>query len=74
MTDEGFTVTGSGIHEYRLLALKGALKLEVLGMKRHGRSAATLVREEMGSKTRIKKDLLKEYEEWLKQRASSSDG
>jgi len=38
--------TPEGIHAYRMLALKGALKLESLGMRRsHGPSALAMVKE-----------------------------
>lgn len=46
----GFIVTGNEINSFRLLALKGALHLECLGMKRSGRSAYNIVRSEFGLK------------------------
>lgn len=46
----GFVVTGNEIGAFRLLALKGALHLECLGMKRSGRSAYNIVRAEFGLK------------------------
>ena len=36
--------TPESINAFRLLALKGALKLECLGMKRRGESASSIVR------------------------------
>ena len=36
------------IELYRLARLKSMLKLEVLGMKRRGRSAYSIVKEELG--------------------------
>ena len=36
------------INNFRLRALRGALKLEILGMKRRGRSAYSLAKEEFG--------------------------
>jgi hypothetical protein len=35
---------------FRLKTLKGALKLEILGMKRNGRSVYSIVKEEYGFK------------------------
>lgn len=34
--------------QFRLLALRGALKLELLGMKRRGRSAYVIAKEQYG--------------------------
>jgi hypothetical protein len=34
----------------RLITLRGALKLELLGMKRRGRSAYSIIKEEFGLK------------------------
>jgi hypothetical protein len=44
----GFVVTGNAINSFRLLALKSALHLETLGMKRHGASALSIVKKEFG--------------------------
>jgi hypothetical protein len=38
------------INNFRLRALRGALKLEILGMKRRGRSAYSIIKEEFGFK------------------------
>jgi hypothetical protein len=35
---------------FRIKSLRGALKLEILGMKRRGRSAYSIVKEEFGLK------------------------
>ncbi len=43
-------ITGPGIARFRLIALKGALKLEILGMKRRGRSAYSIIKQEFGLK------------------------
>ena len=42
--------TPERIDAFRLRALRGALKLEILGMKRGGRSAYSIVKEEFGFK------------------------
>tara|TARA_B100000131_G_scaffold22726_1_gene21875 strand:+ start:802 stop:999 length:198 start_codon:yes stop_codon:yes gene_type:complete len=42
--------TPEQIDAFRLRALRGALKLEILGMKRGGRSAYSIVKEEFGFK------------------------
>lgn len=42
--------TPEQIDAFRLRALRGALKLEVLGMRRKGRSVYSIVKEEFGFK------------------------
>ena len=53
------------LNMYRLLALKGALKMEVAGMRRRGASAFSIVKEETGLKARSAKELLPLFEDWL---------
>ena len=61
-TSTGFVVAGPvQINAYRLLALKGALKLESLGMKRRGASALALVRAETGLKAKTAAAMLPLY-------------
>jgi hypothetical protein len=67
--------TPNQIDAFRLLTLRGALRLEVMGMKRHGRSAYAIVKEEFdlkGSKQKVfdqfteilqENDIMKEREE-----------
>ena len=38
------------IQAFRMRSLRGALKLEILGMKRRGRSAYSIIKEEFGLK------------------------
>ena len=59
--------TPDGIELFRLLALRGALKLEVLGMTRHGRSVYSIVKQEFGF-TGSKKRVLEQLEEVINQR------
>jgi len=47
--------TPEKVNAFRLLALKGALKLETLGMKSRGYSAYKIVKEEFGFKGDKKK-------------------
>lgn len=57
-------ITGKDNIEFaRLLALKGALRLELHGMKRRGRSAYSIVKQELGFKGSRQRvyDQLKEY-------------
>ena len=42
--------TPEEISAARLITLRGALKLELLGMKRRGRSAYSIIKEEFGLK------------------------
>ncbi len=45
----GFVITGNDINLYRLLALKGALKLQAKGLKlSRGASASTIARKDYG--------------------------
>jgi len=42
--------SAEGIAGFRMRSLRGALKLEILGMKRRGRSVYSIVKEEFGFK------------------------
>lgn len=44
------TLTGSQIPLGRMYALKGALKLEIVGMSRRGQSAYSIIKNEFGLK------------------------
>ena len=57
--------TPESIMAFRLLALKGALKLEIFGMKRRGPSAFSIIKMETGLKARTAKELLPLYCQWL---------
>jgi hypothetical protein len=43
-------ITGEHIQVARLLALKGRLKLEIVGLKSRGRSTSTILKQEFGWK------------------------
>lgn len=58
-------IEGDNILAFRLLTLRSALKLEAVGMKRRGRSALAIIREETGLKARTAKDMLPLYTQWL---------
>ena len=62
-------ITGEHIELYRLLALKASLKLEILGMKRHGRSVYSILKSEgyKGNKTKV----LNELENYISMRFPS---
>ena len=63
------TITGSeNIEAFRLLALKGALKMETIGLKRRGRSAFAIVKTETGLKANSAKALLPLYINYLQER------
>ena len=55
------------INAFRLLSLRGALKLESVGLKRRGPSALTLVKKETGIKARTAKDALPLFEALLRE-------
>ena len=59
--------TPDGIELFRLCALRGALKLEVLGMTRRGRSVYSMVKVEFGLKG-SKKRVLEQLEEVITKR------
>ena len=42
--------TPEAIDAYRLCALRSALKLEILGMKKRGQSAYSIIKQEFGFK------------------------
>jgi len=54
------------INAYRLLSLKGALKLETFGLTHSRGSVAEIVRGILGSKTKNKSALLAEFIQYLK--------
>jgi hypothetical protein len=57
--------TPEKLQAYRLLTLKSMLKLEVLGMKKAGKSAYSIVKEEFGLKG-SKQSVFNQYVEILK--------
>ena len=53
--DKAVMLTGENIDRFRLLSLRSALKLEIAGMSRRGRSVYSIVKEEFGFKgSRVK--------------------
>ena len=59
--------TPEKIQFFRMLALKSALKLEIkTGMRRRGRSAYAIIKEEFGF-TGGKKKVLQQFEDFLKE-------
>jgi hypothetical protein len=69
VTAGGTIVTGEHVELYRLLALKSALKLEMKGMKRRGRSVYSILKSEgyRGNKASV----LKELETYIEMRFPS---
>jgi len=58
--------TPDKINAFRLLSLKGALKLETVGLKRRGKSALSIVKEEFGFKGNVHK-VYDQYVAYLKE-------
>jgi len=58
--------TPEAIDRFRMCALKSALKMETLGMKRRGQSAYSIVKQEFGFKGN-KVSVLKQLEEKIKE-------
>ena len=66
--NEGFVAyTKDNINFFRLLSLRGALKLEIIGMKRSGRSVYSIIKEEFGFKG-SKRLVLADLEELIEQK------
>lgn len=63
----GFCVTGVHVVLYRLLALRQGLTLEIAGMRRSGRSANAIVREEFGFRGNRAK-VLEQLEQHIRER------
>ena len=68
---KAFTVQGSGIHLFRLITLRGAIRMEAMGMKRKGTPATVIVRKmfKLGSgasRTEVLARLQQEIEEFQK--------
>ena len=66
--NEGFVAyTKENISLFRLAALKSALKLEIVGMKRRGRSVYAIIKEEF-CLTGNKKTVLADFEKLIEQK------
>jgi hypothetical protein len=62
----GISITGAAdIERASLIALRGALKLETKGLKRHGRSARTIANERMGTDIKTAVKTYKAFDAWL---------
>lgn len=58
----GTTITGDNISRFRLMAMRQALKLEALGLKRNGVSVLSILRKEGLVKARTAKSALIELD------------
>ena len=58
---------------YRLLTLRSALKLEILGMSRRGQSVYALIKEEFGFKGN-KKKVYSQLDELIKKKKEKNHG
>jgi len=54
-----YIIQGDNIDKFRLHTLKAALKLETVGLKKRGRSAYAIIKEELGFKGSREKVLAK---------------
>lgn len=59
-------VTGPHIPAARVLVLRSALRLECKGLKRRGRSAYAIVKQEFGFKG-SKERVLEQLNQWIKE-------
>ena len=62
-----FTATES-IAAFRLLSLRSALKLEILGMTRKGSSACSIIKKEIDLKSGSRKVVLEKFETYLREK------
>ncbi|MAR67042.1 MAG: hypothetical protein CL833_07330 [Crocinitomicaceae bacterium] len=53
--------TPEAIEQFRLRALRSALKMEIFGMKRRGQSAYSIIKQEFGLKGN-KRSVLEQFE------------
>jgi len=58
----GTMITGDNINRFRLMAMRQALKLEALGLKRKGASVLSILRKEGLVKARTAKSALVELD------------
>jgi hypothetical protein len=66
MTDKSIMITGEeNIRIASYLALRGALKLETKGLKKHGRSARAIANELMGTRLRTAAATYPAFDAWL---------
>jgi len=56
--------TPEAIDQFRLRALRSALKMEILGMKRRGQSAYSIIKQEFGLKGN-KQSVLEQFEKLI---------
>lgn len=66
------SITGPDISRYRMVTLLRALKLEVAGMTRRGRSAGAIIKDEFGLKG-SKAVLYQRFEQYLKDQGVLDD-
>lgn len=62
----GTVIKGAHIDLFRMCVLRNALKLEIKGMKRRGRSAYTIIKSEFGLKG-SRESVLKQFELRIKE-------
>lgn len=76
MSDRAIVIdTPEGIHFVRLLSLRGSLRLEMRGLRRHGRSASAVVKKMFGLNPKCRREtalvrLEQEIETKMKERLS----
>lgn len=56
--------TPEAIDQFRMRALRGALKMEIFGMKRRGQSAYSIIKQEFGLKGN-KQSVLEQFEKLI---------
>ena len=66
MADEAIAITGKdNIEAVKRLVLRHRLHLEMIGLTFRGATTGNLIRNLIGSKTRSRSKLMKEYEDWM---------
>jgi len=64
--NNGWVATGKSVDYARLAALRGRLKLEILGIKFRGSPTSTILRREFKWPTRDRRALLAQLEAYMK--------
>ena len=64
---EGYTITGKSIRDFRVLALKQQLKLEIKGLRFKGpRTSYTIIKKEFGFRG-CRSRVLAQLEAWIEE-------
>ena len=63
--NDGFVATGKSVDYYRLVALRGRLRMEILGIRFRGTPTAEILRREFGWSSRSRVAILSRLEDYI---------